>query len=207
MLEEDVGRTLKGIAGKRNHKMYHRPDFEYSDSEIRQVISDLKGKVFLYDHMGVKDWSDIKAAIRYLVVSEGVRDIFLDPLTALVAHLSASEANDALNSIMSDMSGMVHELDFTCHWFGHLNLPTNGPPHEAGGQALESQLTGSRAMMKWSHFVFMLQGNKSPELDEIERNTREFVVRKDRAFGNVCKFQLFYNNQTGTLLEPVGGMY
>lgn len=207
-LEEDVAKTLKSLAGKRRNKIYYQPDLEFPQEEINQAIKDLEGKVFLYDHKGVKDWDDIKTAIRYLVVAENVRDIFIDPITALVAHLSSSEANDCLNSIFGEMSGMVHELDCTIHYFAHLNLPTSGPPHEMGGEALESQLTGSRAQMKWSDYIIMIQGNKSPELDPYERNTRYVVVRKDRPFGRVCKFPIFFNPITGRLLEPnAGGMY
>lgn len=203
-LEEDVSRTLKGLAGKMDNIMYHRPDVDYPEDQLRASLDKLKGKVFMFDHLGVKDWDDISRAIRYLVVGEGVKDIFIDPLTALVAHLTSAEANDQLNSMMSELAGMVHELDFTCYWFGHLKVP-DGKPHEAGGEALESQLHGSKAMMKWTSLILMLEGNKSPDLPEEERNTRYLIIRKDRDWGNVAKIPLFYNKVTGSLSEIAQG--
>lgn len=146
--EEDVGRSLKGIAGKIDGVPYHVPDIEYDERRLRATVEQLDGKVLLFDHYGSKDWSDVRAGIRYMVVAEGIKHIFLDPMTALIAHLSSTEANEALNAIMSELSGMVHELDFTLYYFCHLNPPTNGPPHERGGKVVEQQFTGSRAMMR-----------------------------------------------------------
>lgn len=205
--EEDVGRTLKGIAGKIHDKMYHKPDVEWPEGELESSIKELQDKVFMFDHFGTKDWTDIKSAVRYLVASEGVKDIFIDPLTALVAHLTSAEANDALNTIMSELSGMVHELDFTVYYFCHLNPPQSGPPHERGGKVHELQFTGSRSMMKWSNYLVGLEGNKDPELPKEERNTRHLVLLKDREYGRTCRFPLFYNDSTGRLKEPNIGMY
>lgn len=205
--EEDVGRSLKGIAGKIHNKLYHLPDKEFPEEELRTVIGQLKEKVFLFDHFGTRDWAEVKAAIRYMVVAEGIKDIFLDPLTALVSHLSASEANDALNNILSDIAGLTHELEFTVYYFSHLNVPQHGPNHERGGKVNEAQFTGSRACMRWSQYVFGLEGNKDPELNDIDRNTRYLEILKDRDFGNSARIPLFYNRDSGSLLEPEIGMY
>ena len=202
MLEEDVGRTLKSIAGKFHKKPFHKPDGNYTQEELEKAISELRGKVMLYDHQGCKDWDEIKAAIRYMVVGEGIKDIFIDPLTALVAHLSSGEANDALNTIMGELASLLHELDFTVYYFCHLNPPSSGPPHERGGKVHEGQFTGSRAMMRWSQYLFGLERNKDPELDEDTRNTSRFVLLKDRDYGNVGAFPIYYNKETTSYLEP-----
>lgn len=205
--EEDVARTIKGIAGKIDGIPYHIPDVEYSEQKLRNTIQTFQDKVILFDHFGTKDWTDVKAAIRFMVVAEGIKDIFLDPLTALVSHLSSSEANDALNTIMGDLAGMTHELDFSVYYFCHLNPPISGPPHERGGKVLEQQFTGSRAMMRWTHYLFGLEGNKDPELPDLERNTRYISVLKDREYGNAIRFPVHYNRQDGRLLEPTIGAY
>ena len=202
MLEEDVGMTVKALAGKVDGVQYHKPDAVYDDAQLEATISSFEDRVKLYDHFGVRDWEDVKAAIRYMVVSEGIQDIFLDPLTALVSHVSSTEANDLLNTIMGELSGLTHELDFTCYYFCHLNTPTNGPPHERGGKVLEQQFTGSRAQMRYSQYIFGLEGNKDPELDEVERNTRYLTVLKDRYFGNTTRFPIFFNRHTGSFKEP-----
>lgn len=194
--------SLKQLASKKDGVRYHDPALIYDEKQLEESIDALDGKLFVYDHFGVKDWEEVKSAMRYMVVAEGVKHVFLDPLTALISHLHVSEANDALNRIMSELSGMVHELDFTVYYFSHLNAPDKGPAHEEGGECLISQMTGSRAMGKWSDYIFMLEGNKSVELPEVERNTRWLVCRKDRPFGRVFKVTAVYNTTTGLLREP-----
>lgn len=200
-LEATVGRTGKAIVGKLQHQLLHKPDVEYDDDEVNATIDSIKGRVKLYNHKGVKSWEDIKRAIRHMVVVEGCTTIYLDNMTALVADLNSAEANDALNTIMADVSGMTHELGFTFIYFAHLNPPKAGPSHERGGKVLESQLTGSRAMIKWSNYIIGLERNKDPDLPEYERNTTTVVLLKDREFGNVGKFRIFYNKETGDLTE------
>lgn len=200
-LEATVGRTGKAIVGSLKKLLLHKPDVEYDEEEIRAEVKRLTGKVKLYNHKGVKDWKDIKKAIRHMVVVDGCTTIYLDNMTALVAHLKASDANDELNTIMSEVASMTEELGFTFIYYAHLNSPKTGPSHERGGKVHENQLTGSRAMIKWSHYIIGLERNKDPDLPEHERNTTTVVLLKDREFGNVGKFHLFYNKDTGELTE------
>lgn len=200
-LEATVGRTGKALIGKLTHQMLHKPDQEYDEEEVRAKVEEVKGRVKLYQHKGVKDWEEIKKVIRHAVVVDGVKVVIVDPMTALVAHLTSSEANDELNKIMSEVASMAHELDFAFIYYAHLNPPKTGQSHERGGKVLESQLTGSRAMIKWSHYIIGLERNKDPDLPEYERNTTTVVLLKDREFGNVGKFRVFYNKETGDLVE------
>lgn len=200
-LEATVGRTGKALIGKLTQQMLHKPDQEYDEEDVRQAVDKVKGRVKLYQHKGVKDWEEIKKVIRHSVVVDGVKVVVVDPMTALVAHLSSSEANDELNKIMSEVASMAHELDFAFIYYAHLNPPKTGQSHERGGKVLESQLTGSRAMIKWSHYIIGLERNKDPDLPEYERNTTTVVLLKDREFGNVGKFRVFYDKETGDLKE------
>ncbi|OAM53355.1 hypothetical protein A7981_05575 [Methylovorus sp. MM2] len=203
MLEQPLGRTLKGIAGKFTGKAFHRPDGDWSQAELTAAIQDLDNKVYLYNHpTSGTDWDSIKAAIRYMVVSCGVKDIFLDNLTVMVAHLPSSEANDEVNRIAKEMAGLLQELDFTLYGFSHLNPPATGASHERGGKVLESQFTGSRGLMRFGHYMFGIERNKDPELPEDERNVSTFVLLKDREYGNVGRFEITYNPKTDKYLEP-----
>jgi twinkle protein len=205
MLEESVGRTLKGIAGKFVGKAFHKPDAGYTPEELRDAVQALDGKVYLYNHStSGTDWDSIKRSIRYMVVSYGVKDIFLDNLTVMVAHLPASEANDEVNRIAKEVSQLIQELDFTLYGFSHLNAPATGASHERGGRVLESQFTGSRGLMRFGHYMFGIERNKDPEIDESERNTATFVLLKDREYGNVGQFPIRYTPETDQFLEPTG---
>lgn len=203
MLEEAVGKTLKGIAGKFAGKPFHKPNGTFTQEELRSAIAALDGKVFLYNHAtSGTDWDSIKKAIRYMVVSCGVQDIFLDNLTVMVAHLPASEANDEVNRIAKEVSNLMQELDFTLYGFSHLNPPSTGAPHERGGKVLESQFTGSRGLMRFGNYMLGIERNKDPELSEDERNLASLVLLKDREYGSVGRIPLYYNAKTDQFLEP-----
>jgi len=200
-LEATGGKTGKAVVGKIKHLLLHKPDVEYDEQEIRGEIQKLKGRIKIYKHGGSRHWEEIGKAIRHMVVVEGCSEIYMDNMTSLVSHLSSSEANDVLNNIMGEIASMVEELDFNFTYFAHLNTPKTGPSHERGGKVHEGQLTGSRAMIKWSHYIIGLERNKDPDLPEYERNTTTVVLLKDREFGNVGKFRVFYYKETGDLVE------
>lgn len=203
MLEEPVGRTLKGIAGKFVGIPFHRPNAEYAQEQLDAAIESLDGKVFLYNHStSGTEWDDIKKAIRYMVVSCGVADIFLDNLTVMVAHLPASEANDEVNRIAKEIKDLLQELDFTLYGFSHLNAPSNGASHERGGAVLASQFTGSRGLMRFGNYMLGIERNLDPELTPEDRNTSMFVLLKDREYGEVGRFPIVYDQLTDQYLEP-----
>ena len=202
MLEESTGRTLKGLAGKFAGKQFHKPDGSFTQEELEDGVRLLEQKVWLYNHKGSREWDEIKAHMRYMVQAHGIKDIFLDNLTCLVSHLSASDANDEINRVSSDVASMIQELDFTLYGFSHLNPAKNGEPHERGGKVYESQFTGSRGLMRYGHYLFGIERNKDPELSSKKRNTSQFVLLKDREFGEVGMFPMFYDREKGTYLEP-----
>lgn len=203
MLEEPVDVTAKGIAGKFVGKAFHRPDLGYTQEEITEAIDRLEDKVYFYNHAtSGTEWDDIKKAIRYMVVSLGVKDIFLDNLTVMVAHLPASEANDEVNRIAKEIKDLLQELDFTLYGFSHLNAPAKGASHEEGGKVLESQFTGSRGLMRFGNYMLGIERNKDPELPPEERNLAHIVLLKDRQYGRAGRFPVFYNDMTDQFLEP-----
>lgn len=198
-LEENPATTLKVIAGKVANKRFHVPDGSYTEEELKSGIEQLKGKVFLYNHFGQKSWSTLRSKIRYMVISLGIKDIFLDHLTALVA--DEPDVNNALGRIMADMASLTQELDFTLYYISHLSTPS-GSPHEEGGRVTASQFRGSRTIMFWSHFLFGYERNQQAE-NEKDRNTTTMRILKDRytGLGTGHTLQLFYDHETGRMLE------
>lgn len=204
-LEEPPSRSLKAIAGKIAGVPFHRPDVIFEEGDLRSAIQGLDGKVYCYNHFGYKEWSSIKADIRVLR-AYGVKYFLVDPLTALVAH--AEDEHKALNEMMEEMASLTQELDITIFYSSHLNPPPRGvKSHEEGGEVKESQLYGSRAMIRWSHYIFGLQRNKHAKLEDgsadyKERNTTKFVLLKDREYGNTGHFNISYDSETTRYLEP-----
>lgn len=132
LLEEQVGDSVKNIAGKSANTPFHRPDLEFDPELLRNEAMRYDGKLFLYNNFGQNEWHDIKQCIRFWVVEHGCKFIFLDNITTLVAHLTPSEANTEISKIASELAGMCKELNFTCFIFSHLNAPSSGAPHEEG---------------------------------------------------------------------------
>lgn len=197
-LEEPAAKTLKVLAGKKVNKRFHIPADKGGDWTIEELvdgINDLKGKVYLYNHFGSKDWESIKSKIKYMVVVLGIKDIYIDHLTALVAQ----EDNEykALNRLMEEMSSLCQELDCTIFYISHLRK-ANGTSHEEGGRVTADQFKGSGSIVFWSNFLFGLERNQQAEEDD-ERNTTILRVLKDRNTGMATgvTIKLKYVHETG----------
>lgn len=196
LLEEKPGRkTLKTLAGMVAGKRFHDPRVEYEPEELANAIDRLDGLFFAYDHFGAKDWASVKPLIRYMVLALGIKDVFLDHLTALVA--GAEDERRELDAIMADAASLVEELDFTLYMISHLTTP-KGTAHEEGGRVHEKDFTGSRAIARWAHNMHGLERNKQ-EPD----SPTAWRVLKDRELGDGtgAKIGLAYNRDTGMYLE------
>lgn len=195
MLEEPPKHTLKVLAGKVANKRFHVPGVEYPEAELREAMQPLRGKVFLYDHFGAKDWDTIKAQIAFMVQAMGIKFIFLDHLTALVA--GVDDERRSLDKIMEEMASLAQRLDCAIFFISHLTTP-KGTPHEEGGRVHEKDFTGSRAIARWSHFMFGIERNKQ----EPDQPTC-FRILKDRytGDGNGVTFGLRWDRDTGRLEE------
>ena len=204
-LEEHPARSIKAIAGKIAHVPFHRPDINYDQQLLVDTVGSLRNHIYAYNHFGFKEWSDIKADIRTLT-GYGVEYFIIDPLTALIAH--ERDEHKALNEMMEEMAALTQELNITIFYSSHLNPPDrSSKSHEEGGKVKESQLYGSRAMIRWSHYIFGLERNKHAVDEEgnpdmVARNTTKFVLLKDREYGKTGTFDIYYDPKTSDYLEP-----
>ena len=198
-LEEEPAMTAKILAGKSVNKTFHIPDSGWKQEELTEALTKMRGRVFFYDHWGSKEFEAVRAKIRYMVVTLGIKDIFLDHLTALVAE--EADENKALGKIMSQLAALTQELDFTLYYISHLSTP-NGTPHEEGGRVTSSQFRGSRSIAFWSHYLFGLERNQQAD-DIEERHTTTFRVLKDRYTGRATGevFYMGYNQEDGRFYE------
>jgi hypothetical protein len=207
-LEEDAGDTLKNLATHEARKRFMNAEGGFTQEDLTSAVAKMDGWVFLYEHnyqtlRDIEPWDSVKQAIRHMVLVEGCKHIVVDPLTALVAQMTSSEANDALNRIMAEMEALSKILGFTFYYGAHLNPPKTGASHEEGGRVFLSQLTGSRAMIKWSHTILGLERNTQAETKD-ERNTTTVRLLKGRKLGNLDKFLVYYDDKTGSFDEVSG---
>lgn len=201
-LEQPPAETANRMAGKAAGRPFHIPGGLWTEEERVETLRSLDetGKVYLYSHFGGADWCDIKQRIRWLVVSEGVQDIFLDHLTALATGADKSEKEE-LEAIMSEIGSMTQELGFTLYLISHLATP-EGKPHEEGGRVMIRHFKGSRAIGFWSYFMFGLERDQQ-EKDPERRHISTFRILKDRLTGQATGtvFYLRFDADTGLLHE------
>lgn len=195
-LEEQVDHTVRTIAGVIDGIMYHLPDVDYDVDQFFRTIDSLDGRLHLYDHFGAATFETLVEKMRYMAHAFGIKDFFIDHLTALAATLGDDERK-AIDKIMAELSALCIELDCTIYFISHLATP-EGKPHEEGGRVLERHFRGSRAIAMWSHFLFAIEGDKQKPLVN-----RVFRVLKDRYSGraNGLTFGLAYEQETGRLVE------
>lgn len=192
MLEEPPHMTAKTLAGMFMQQRVHIPGVEYDKDELRQTLLSLSERVFLYDHFGSMQWKTVKQRIRYMVRGLGIKDIFLDHLTALAAAIDDMDERKAIDKIMAELSALTQELDCTIYYISHLTTP-DGKPHEEGGRVFEKHFRGSRSIAYWSHFMFALERDKQSD------DPTTFRVLKDRYTGDAAglTFGLRYDTTKG----------
>ena len=200
-LEENPVKTLKKIAGKYAKRQFTKPPEVggYSLQELSDSMDLLRGKMEFYSSDGVRDWEEILETVRYWN-SKGIWLFILDPLTALVAEHSSSEANDILNKFMSKCASLCMELNITFFMYSHVNPVKSGTPHDKGGDVLSSQFTGSRACEKWSHYGWGIQRDRTLK-DPVERNTARITLLYDREYGEYCEYYAYYDSDNNDWSE------
>ena len=201
-MEEDPAMTVRKVAGLYMRKPFHRPDGNFTQEELIEGVGMVKDRIMLFDSYGSTSWDRLKSAIRHAVIVGGCKDVILDPLTRLTVGMDAAAVNTELEKVADELAAMSKDLGFFYVVCCHLKAPSSGKPHELGGTVQSSQFAGSRAMMRACFMMLGIERNKDPELDEVQRNTSSFVLLEDRTFGNIGRFPVYYDRNTGAYLEP-----
>lgn len=195
-LEQKPKETGKRVAGKLAGKRFHVPGAGWTNEELTAAVDALGDGVILYDAFGETEWSVVKSKIRFMVVAEGIKLIYLDHLTAMA---DTADEKGSLEQIMKEMAGLAQELGCIIHFVSHLATP-EGKPHEEGGRVSIRHFKGSRAIGFWSFFMFGLERDQQAE-DPVERMTTTLRVLKDRYTGQATGEVLYlsYDRDTGLL--------
>ncbi len=200
-LESSPADTLVRVAGKLAGKCFHVPGDGWTEAELKAAIAKVKASapLFMYDNFGATEWDAIKGKITYLANAHGVKDIFIDHLTALAA--GEEDERVFLENTMEEIAGLTKRLKLRTHLVSHLATP-EGKSHEEGGRVTIRHFKGSRAIGFWSHFMLGLERDQQEE-DLTKRNTTTVRVLKDRKTGRGTgrTFLLTYDPKTGQLHE------
>lgn len=213
--EEETKKTYKLMANKMVGGVFHDPDVEFDYEAFDKAGKMLEDKLYmvdLYQHMG---WDTLKTDIIH-AANEGVKAVFIDPITNLTAGMNAADANTFLTGFAREISAISKDKKIVTFLFCHLKAPEGNIsydqrqkkyneqiyhglgncPHEKGGSVESAQFAGSRAMMQSANLMLGLEGNKDDDLPQHIRNMRWLKILEDREFGNSATIPLYWNDKT-----------
>lgn len=197
-IEEGPVTGLKKLIGSVMNLPIHKPDCVYDMDKAKEIGQRFSGLTHFYGGDS-ENWEEVESAIRYYI-SKGIRFYFIDPLSAVVEHLNASDANTELGKIMRSMRRLRKQQGITIFHANHLNNPKAGKEHGEGGKVLGSQFSGSRAQWKYSTLLLGYERDQYAD-DRDERDKGVLRVIKDRLGGNTGTVRMKYDQETGGLEE------
>jgi hypothetical protein len=200
MMEESPAETIRNVCGKLDSIPYHVPGTVFDKEQLRTTAHSINGHVILWNPDESGDphstWAAIKAAIREHGSTIDV--VMLDNMTTLSEGLNMSEKNEFIGLVGKEFVELAMKFDFEAFAFSHLNSPDKSArPHENGGRVLESQFTGSRALMRYSHMMMGFERNKQA----VDSNCSVVRLLKNRKYGKTGLVKTYYNNKTGRLFQ------
>lgn len=199
-LEEANLKTVKLMVGKAARSHFHDPKRGFDPVKYNEGTKVIGDNLFLVDLYQQTNWETLRADM-LSAANEGCQAIFIDPITNVINGLSAAETDTVLKEMAPDMGAMARDHGLALFIFCHLKAPLSGEPHERGGKVYSSQFAGSRAMMRSCNYMIGIEGDKSPDLPEEQRNLRKFVMLEDREFGSTGEIPVYWNSDTGIFTE------
>lgn len=199
--EEANNKTYKMLLSKVSGKVFHDPKIPFDEEAYEAAGNAVGDKILmlnLYQHIG---WETLKLDLR-AAAAMGAKVAFIDPITNLTNGMSNSDIDSHLKGVAQEAAALAMDLDIAIFFFCHLNKPAKGAtPWDRGGKITTDYFAGSSAMARSCNYAIGMQGNKDPDLDELERNTRQLVVLADREFGEGGVVNLYWNKKTHLFSE------
>ncbi|WP_008190411.1 DnaB-like helicase C-terminal domain-containing protein [Roseibium alexandrii] len=202
-LEENVGRTAKGLMGIHLNKPIHLPGQEVSEEDMRIAFEATVGcgRFWLLDHFGSLEDDNLMSKMRYLAKGLGVDFIILDHISIVVSGMdTGSDERRVIDNLMTQLRSLVEESGVGMHLISHLKR-ADKKGHEDGAQISLSQLRGSGAIAQLSDMVIGLERNQQAKSEDA-RNLTKVRVLKNRFSGETgIAAYVRYDKDTGRLNE------
>lgn len=199
MLEENPKRSALGLMGIHMNKPLHLSREGTTDEQIREAFAATvgSGRLYLYNHFGSTDISNLVSRIRFLARGCGCSWIVLDHLSIVVSGLGDGDERRLIDNAMTTLRTLVEETGVGMVLVSHLKRP-EGKGHEEGASTSLSQLRGSHAIAQLSDMVIGMERNQQSE----EANVTTLRVLKNRFSGETgIAGHLYYDRKTGRLTE------
>jgi twinkle protein len=196
-LEESPRRTALGIYGihcDTNLARGQEPD----EAKIRAAHAAWGDHLFLFDHFGSFDPTELLSRINFMIKSLGCRIIVLDHLSILVSGLELDDERRAIDKTMTQLRELVEQTGCLLILVSHLRR-TDGKPKELGEETNIHQFRGSSSITALSDIVIGFERNQQSS-DESSRNLLQARLLKNRPVGPVGPADILrYDGDTGRL--------
>lgn len=203
MLEENVGRTAKGLMSVHAGARLYIDRHVVSDEEYRKAFDETlgTGRYVLYEHFGSLDGDNLMNKIRYMAVSENCDFIILDHISIAISGLEGDNERKLIDVLMTQLRSLAEETGVGLIIISHLRRATGSEakPFEEGGTVSLSQLRGSGAIGQLADTVIGLERNQQAEGQL--KNIVRLRVLKCRWTGETgIAGHLFYDKQHDRLV-------
>jgi twinkle protein len=202
-LEENTKRTALGFIGLYLNKPIHLQSVDYTMEELKDGFDNVlgTGNLYLYDHWGSMEISNLFSKIRYLVKGMGCSHIILDHITIILSGLEGGDERRLLDFVMTKLRSLVEEVQCSLILVSHLRRPQGDKGHEEGVRTSLNQLRGSHGIAQLSDIVIGCERNQQ---DEENPDLTTVRVLKNRWTGETgVANTLFYSKETGRMLESL----
>ena len=202
-LEENTKRTALGFIGLYLNKPIHLQSVDYTTEELKEGFDAVlgTGNLFLYDHWGSMEISNLFSKIRYLVKGVGCSHIILDHITIILSGLEGGDERRLLDFVMTKLRSLVEEVQCSLILVSHLRRPQGDKGHEEGVRTTLNQLRGSHGIAQLSDIVIGCERNQQ---DEENPDLTTVRVLKNRWTGETgVANTLFYSKETGRMVETL----
>lgn len=205
MLEDSPEEAALGIVSIHLDRRLHLDDGDFMETEeFSKAYDESVGRpgVFIYDNRGTLDVDALEAKIRHAVKHLGVRWVFLDNVTALMAGSATDDERKAIDAIMMKMRSLTLELRIGVIVVCHLRRPEGEKGYENGKEVTANALRGSGGLMAFSLTVVALERNQQD--DDAKNQIRARVLKcRFTGFTGIAGF-MEYDTETGRLHDAFG---
>jgi len=196
--------TLRRLSGSLVNKIFHDPNIVVNPDDVDRARGIIGDKLHIFTKWQTPNWADTRQSIKEEVMMQGIKDVYIDPITNFSVGMSSSERNDFLITMTRELSEDAANYGFTAHVFCHYNKAPKGDKQWSQGRIPSSDdLAGSGAMAQACNTAIGLQIWKVTEGEDMEylNNSRVLHILEDREFGVVAAIPLRWNSYTGKLEE------
>jgi twinkle protein len=205
MLEDSPEEAALGLVSIHLDRRLHLDDGDFMETdEFSKAYDESAGlpNVYIYDNRGTLNVDDLETKIRHAVKHLGVRWVYLDNVTALMAGSATDDERKAIDNTMMKMRSLTLELHIGVIVVCHLRRPEGEKGYENGKEVTANALRGSGGLIAFSLTVVALERNQQD--DEDKNHIRARVLK--------CRFTGFtgvaghmeYDRETGRLHDAFG---